>query len=181
MDMRGYFGIGVEEISKEHNLGNLMRSAHAFGASFFFTLQPFLDVRKIQQSDTSGSFDHMPYFEYNSIEEFSLPKKCQLVGVEFLEDSVDLPSFKHPSQAAYILGPEMGSLSEEVLERCDHVIKIPMKFCINVGTAGALVMYDRLMSLGRFPARPAQSGGPVEVFEKSFTQGHRRISRTKKS
>ena len=36
--MRGYFGIGVEGISKAMNLGNLMRSAHAFGASFFFTV-----------------------------------------------------------------------------------------------------------------------------------------------
>ena len=36
--MRGYFGIGVEGISKEMNLGNLFRSAHAFGASFVFTV-----------------------------------------------------------------------------------------------------------------------------------------------
>ncbi|MEE8144119.1 MAG: TrmH family RNA methyltransferase, partial [Kiloniellales bacterium] len=34
--MRGYFAIGVEGISKPMNLGNLLRSAHAFGASFFF-------------------------------------------------------------------------------------------------------------------------------------------------
>ena len=38
--MRGYFGIGVEGISKPMNLGNLLRSAHAFGASFFFTVSP---------------------------------------------------------------------------------------------------------------------------------------------
>ncbi len=36
--MRGYFAIGVENISKEMNLGNLFRSAHAFGASFVFTV-----------------------------------------------------------------------------------------------------------------------------------------------
>jgi hypothetical protein len=35
---RGYFAIGVEGISKAVNLGNLLRSAHAFGASFVFTL-----------------------------------------------------------------------------------------------------------------------------------------------
>src|SRR3546814_8737917 len=34
--MRGYFAIGAEGISKPMNLGSLMRSAHAFGASFFF-------------------------------------------------------------------------------------------------------------------------------------------------
>ena len=36
--MRGYFAIGAERISKPMNLGNLLRSAHAFGASFFFTI-----------------------------------------------------------------------------------------------------------------------------------------------
>ena len=36
--MRGYFGIGAEEISKPINLGALMRTANAFGASFFFTI-----------------------------------------------------------------------------------------------------------------------------------------------
>ena len=36
--MRGYFAIGAERISKPMNLGNLLRSAHAFGAKFFFTI-----------------------------------------------------------------------------------------------------------------------------------------------
>ena len=37
--MRGYFGIGVDRISKTMNVGNLFRSAHAFGAGFVFTVQ----------------------------------------------------------------------------------------------------------------------------------------------
>ena len=36
--MRGYFGIGVEGISKPMNMGSLIRSGHAFGASFAFTV-----------------------------------------------------------------------------------------------------------------------------------------------
>ncbi len=35
---RGYFAIGAERMSKSLNLGNLMRSAHGFGASFTFTV-----------------------------------------------------------------------------------------------------------------------------------------------
>jgi hypothetical protein len=35
-----------------------------------------------------------------------------------------------------------------------------MKFCVNVGVAGAIVMYDRLLSLGRFAERPISTGGP---------------------
>ena len=176
--MRGFFGIGVQEISKERNLGNLVRSAHSFDASFFFTIGSELNVKTIRSSDTSGAYDHMPFYEYESFEDFKLPKKCALVGVEFVEDSVELPSFKHPLQAAYIMGPEMGELNQDVMDACDHVIKIPMKFCINVGTAGAIVMYDRLISLGKFAARPAKSGGPdIEMSE--HIHGLRRISRKK--
>ena len=36
--MRGYFGIGIEGVSKPMNLGSLMRTAHAFGASFCFAI-----------------------------------------------------------------------------------------------------------------------------------------------
>lgn len=162
---RGYFGIGVEGISKEQNVGTIARTAHSFGASFFFTIDPSVDVHGFRSSDTSDAFDHVPYHQYDSVESFELPQKCQLVGVEFMEGSVDLPSFRHPTRAAYVLGPEMGSLSPELTARCDHVIKIPMKFCVNVGVAGALVMYDRLLSTGKFAERPVSAGGPKEPFE----------------
>ncbi len=37
-----------------------------------------------------------------------------------------------------------------------------MRFSVNLGVAGALVMYDRLMSLGRHAPRPVAEGGPTE-------------------
>lgn len=160
--MRGYFSIGVEGISKPQNLGNLVRSAHSFGASYFFTIAPALDVREVKRSDTSDAFEHLPFYEYETLDDFRLPAKCALVGVELLPHSVDLPSFKHPLRAAYVLGPELGSISPELQARCDHVIKIPMKFCVNVGVAGALVMYDRLISMGKFLPRPVMAGGKTE-------------------
>ena len=62
-----------------------------------------------------------------------------------------------------MLGPERGSLSPALVERCDHVVKIPTRFCVNVGVAAAIVMYDRVLTLGRFPPRPMTPGGPVET------------------
>lgn len=158
--MRGFFGIGVEGISKPMNVGNLLRSAHAFGASFFFTVAPVVDVRGMRDSDTSDAFGHIPFYNFESPKDLLLPRGASLVAIELLPDAVDLPSFHHPQQAVYVLGPEKGNVSDAMLARCDHVIKIPMKFCINVGVAGALVMYDRLLSLGRFPDRPVHTGGP---------------------
>jgi tRNA G18 (ribose-2'-O)-methylase SpoU len=157
---RGYFGIGVEGISKPMNVGNLLRSAHSFGASFFFTVSPVVDVYGMRASDTSGAFDNIPFYNFTKTADLILPEQTSLVAIEFLKDSIDLPSFRHPKSAVYVLGPEMGNVSDEMLARCDYTIKIPMKFCVNVGVAGALVMYDRLLSRGKFPDRPVHEGGP---------------------
>jgi len=73
--------------------------------------------------------------------------------VELTPDAIDLPSFRHPARAAYILGPEGGSLSPEMIAKCEFTVKIPMSFCINVAMAGAIVMYDRMRSMGRFAER----------------------------
>jgi tRNA G18 (ribose-2'-O)-methylase SpoU len=150
---RGYFAIGVEGISKAVNLGNLLRSAHAFGASFVFTINA--DDRALQmQADTSKASIHLPLYHWRSLAELKLPKGCSLVGVEIQEDAHELPSFPHPLRAAYVLGPERGALSAELAARCQHLVRIPAAFSLNLATAGAIVMYDRMRSLGRFGSRP---------------------------
>lgn len=151
---RGYFGVGVEGSSKIMNAGNLLRTTHAFGGSFFFFVQPAIDTRELRHSDTAASTEGMPVYQFENAGEVLLPKGCKLVGVELTEDAIDLPRFRHPPQAAYIMGPEKGNLSDAMQKRCDHIVKIPMKFCVNVGVAGALVIYDRLMCNNRRYDRP---------------------------
>lgn len=160
--MRGYFGIGVERISKPYNVGNLFRSAHAFGASFVFTVNATYERGKGGRSDTADSLGQMPFYSFPDVDSLMLPNGCVLVGVELTDDAVDLPSFQHPVHAAYILGPERASLSQATVAKCDHVVRIPTRFCLNVGIAGALVMYDRMITRGRFPPRPVRAGGPTE-------------------
>lgn len=159
--MRGYFAIGVQGLSKEGNFGNLVRTGHAFGASFFFTIAAEKSFAK-PGTDTSRSSDHLPYYPWGSVEEMLLPKDCRLVGVELTDDAVDLPSFRHPTKCAYILGPERGNLSAALQAKCDFIVKIPTRFCLNVATAGAIIMYDRVQSMGGFAERPVRAGGPTE-------------------
>jgi len=168
--MRGYFGIGVEGISKAHNLGAVLRTAHAFGASFAFTVAADHKLRQINQTDTSKSNIHVPFYEWDHGEALLLPKGCALVGVELTPDAIDLPSFRHPLNAAYILGPEAGSLSPHLQDRCDHIIKIPTKFCLNVSLAAALTLYDRTLSVGGYPARPVRPGGEYMANVKDWSR-----------
>ncbi len=160
--MRGFFGIGADRISKAQNVGALMRTAHAFGASFFFTVGETYSRRQLKQSDTSGSPGNLPYYRFDDPDSLLLPQGCSLVGVEITDDAIELPSFHHPKAAAYVLGPERGALDPDLVDRCDHVVKIPTRFSINVGLAGALVMYDRMLSMGLFAPRPHRPGAPTE-------------------
>ncbi len=156
---RGYFAIGAERMSKALNLGNLMRSAHGFGASFTFTVGATYQALEAR-ADTSKGQWHIPHYNWASPDAMVLPQGCKLVGVELLDDAIDLPSFRHPLRAAYVLGPEHGSLSPELAARCSYVVRIPTSFCINVAMAGAIVMYDRVRSMARFADRPLREGGP---------------------
>ncbi len=160
--MRGYFGIGVEGLSKAMNAGSLFRTAHAFGASFVFTVGAVYPREEGMRSDTSKADGNIPLFEFEDVGDFRLPKGCALVGIEITEEARDLPTFRHPRRAAYVLGSERGGLSDEMLGACDHVVRIPTRFSVNLAVAGAIVMYDRLISLGRFGARPLLAGQEPE-------------------
>ncbi|HTE79144.1 MAG TPA: RNA methyltransferase, partial [Reyranella sp.] len=138
--MKGYFGIGVEGVSKAMNVGTLFRTAHAFDAAFVFTVRAHYDSRKGGQADTSDTPRSVPTYHFAGLEDFRLPLGCRLVGVEIVDDAIDLPSFRHPRQAAYILGSEREGLSADLQSRCDFVVKIPTRFSVNLGVAGALIM-----------------------------------------
>jgi tRNA G18 (ribose-2'-O)-methylase SpoU len=163
---RGYFGLGVEGISKPMNLGAVLRTAHAFNASFAFSIDALFDVPSVLASDTSVAFNSLPLQLYKNLDEFKLPFGCRLIGIEITEDAIDLPGFTHPLAAAYVLGAERDSLSPALQARCDFIVRIPTKFCVNLAVAGAIVMYDRMISLGRFAERPVRVGGPAATQRK---------------
>ena len=77
--MRGYFAVGVDGISKPMNLGNLLRISHAFGASFFFTIDGKVRLSDAQ-SDTSQAEGHLPIYDFATAAEFRLPQGCRIVG-----------------------------------------------------------------------------------------------------
>ncbi len=158
---RGYFGIGVEGVSKSANVGALLRTAHAFGAAFCFTVNAGFDSRASRLADTSDTPRHVPLWRFDDPATMALPDECVLVGVELLAEATELPAFRHPLSAAYILGPERSGLSPATLARCRHIVRIPTRFALNLAVAGALVLYDRLLQQGRFGDRPVASGGGI--------------------
>ena len=157
---RGYFAIGAERISKSLNLGNLLRSAHGFGASFTFTIGATYQALEAR-ADTSKGAQHLPHYNWAKRRRAGAAGGMP-AGRGGAARRGHRPAELPPSlRAAYVLGPERGALSPELIARCDHVVRIPTSFCVNLAMAGAIVMYDRVRSLGRFAERPLVEGGPA--------------------
>ena len=139
---RGYFGIGIERPKSGVNLGTLWRSAYCLGADFIFTIG---DRYHPQSSDTVKAWRHVPYWRFDDWEDFvnHIPYDCVTVGIELTEEAEPLKDFKHPERCIYLLGPEDGSLSKEAQEYCKYLVKFGSKHCLNVASAGSIVLYDR--------------------------------------
>lgn len=143
MSRRGHFGIGVYRPKTKENIGSLMRSAHAFGAAYAFTIGRRYER---QASDVTKAYRHMPLWHFTDFADFqrSRPMGSLLVGIECPGDK-PLRDFDHPHAACYLLGSEDHGLPAEVLAARQKVVTIcGAKYCLNVANAGTVVLYDRV-------------------------------------
>lgn len=100
---------------------------------------------KQQSSDTVASTRHIPYFNYMDTEDFvkHRPMYADVFTIEITDKAWNLVNFAHPKQALYMLGSEGGGISKELLSLFPS-IQIPSRNCLNLATAGSIVMYDRI-------------------------------------
>lgn len=103
---------------------------------------PEINVRRLS-TDPGRAYRHVPILEVDDIFDV-LPKDCTPVAVELTDDAIDLTNFVHPERACYIFGPENESVSDELLAKCEYVVKIPTTMSLNLGMTVNIVMYDRL-------------------------------------
>ena len=143
-----FFGIGILNGKTPENLGVLWRSAQNLGASFIFTIG---NRYAKQASDTHNAVKSMPYFHYETFQDFfrNLPKGARIVGVEMTENSEILEDFKHPRRCVYLLGAEDHGLTKEAIDQAHFLVEFPSKMSLNVAVAGSIVLYDRTRSKKR--------------------------------
>lgn len=145
---RGFWGIGIYRPKTETNVGTLWRSAVIFGASFVFTIGR--RYRK-QSSDTLCAAGQVPCWNFTCWDDFKehVPLAARVVCVELAEKARLLDQFIHPPTAIYLLGAEDHGLPRNILEG-QQVVQVPSArpLCLNVATAGSIVMYDRFIKGG---------------------------------
>lgn len=138
---RGFFMVGVYHPKTEVNIGTLVRSAFAFHSAGVFTI----GKRYKKQASDVKLHRHIPITEFKTMEDFRahIPLDARMVAVEIVDDAVDLRDFKHPERAVYLLGAEDHGIPKELMSGMMKV-KIPSAICLNVATAGSIIMYDRI-------------------------------------
>ena len=145
LNVPGFCGIGIERSKTPLNVGTLWRSAAILGADFIFTV----GKRYPQQaSDTVKAWRHIPYWEFEDLDDLRTPYDAPLIGVEMEDRARMLANFTHPQRAVYLLGAEDHGLSKRALDRCHQLIKLPGAYSLNVAVAGSLVLHDRAVKLG---------------------------------
>lgn len=137
-----YFGIGIQNGKTPENLGVLWRTAQNLGAHYIFTIG---NRYAKQACDTHNAVKAMPYFHYDTFQEFynNMPKGSRLVGVELDDKAKELETFNHPRRCVYLLGAEDHGLSKEAIEKSHFLVKFNSELSLNVAVAGSIVMYDR--------------------------------------
>jgi len=140
---RGYFGLAIYHPKTATNWGSLTRTAKILGCSFVAVIgSRFL----IPVFDTAKSYRHVPTHEFSTFEEFKkfMPVDCQLVGVELDQRAKELRNFVHPERAVYLMGAEDYGLPQDIMEKCDIIVRLYGKYPMNVSCAGSIVLYHRV-------------------------------------
>lgn len=92
-------------------------------------------------------------------------KDVPIIAIEFGETEY-LPEFEHEQrEAVYVFGPEDGSIPKVMRHLCWQFVQIPTRYCLNLSTAVATVLYDRALKLGDFDREVGSLSPLVEPLE----------------
>jgi len=162
------FAIAAWEISKEHNVGTLVRTAHAAAASEVILLGE--REWNVAAAKTSEDFTEIVQLDAD-VDAFRAhlgARGWNLVAVELAEGSVNLFDAAYPERPCFLLGAELGGVPEALLDDAALVVQIPqwgLVPCLNLAVAGSIVVYDHLAKLKVRGQLGRPDGGLVEASE----------------
>ena len=141
---RGFACIGLDRPTDSVNVGHALRAAFCFDARLVIIGGNPSGIRLPKlHTDPMRSFRHVPVIRSNNLLN-AVPEGTAIVGIELSDDASTLMDFNHPERACYVFGPENGSISNDILDRCSHKVMIPTMASLNLGMTVNIVMYDRL-------------------------------------
>lgn len=150
------FGVAVYNISKEFNIGSLLRTAHCAKVKDFFLIgeKSFNTYAAV----SSEKWTKINYFQ--SIEEFLLgieKTNYALLLVDQTKNSKSLFDFDFPERPLFLLGTEKGGLPEHIKNKNYPTVEIPqygLVHSLNMSCAGSIVIYHYLYKVYKNALNP---------------------------
>lgn len=159
------FAVAAWEISKEHNVGSLVRTAHATAAAEVILVgRREFNVEAARTAELYTDVVHLA--DEQALRRRMASRGWQLVAVEIDERSMSLFEAEYPPNPCFLLGPELGALPESLLADAATVVQIPqwgLVPSLNLAIAGSIVIYDYLAKLHHSGGLDRPEGGLATV------------------
>ena len=142
------FIVILDEITDVHNLGSIIRSAECLGAhGVIIPKRRAAQVNSVVAKSSAGAVEYLPVCRVTNISDTleTLKEKglwiygADMEGEKYIyEENFDVP-------VGLVIGSEGSGLGRLVKEKCDILIKIPMKGHINslnASNAASIIIYE---------------------------------------
>jgi tRNA G18 (ribose-2'-O)-methylase SpoU len=143
------FVIAVINMSKEMNIGSLLRTAHAGAARELLLIgEPSYNT---YAAATADRWTDVNYLETpTDLIAWTQQEQMDLVAVEHEDRAVGLFEATYPGRPVFVLGAEKLGVPREVLDAAKLIVQIPqwgLVPSLNVAAAGSIVIYDFIAKL----------------------------------
>ncbi len=150
--------------TKEHNIGSLVRTAHAVAAEEVVLVgDRDWNVEAARTAELYTTVTQVADLE--AFREHLAAGRWNLVAVELDARAANLFEAEYPDRPCFLLGAEVGGVPEALLAESRLIVQIPqwgLVPSLNVAVAGSIVVYDYLAKQHRMGRLARPDGGLFE-------------------
>lgn len=152
----------LDQLQDPQNLGTLIRTAEAVGAhGVVLPRHRAVGVTPAAERASAGAIQHLQVAEVTNLNRAVDDLKQQglwIVGLD-AQGHHDLAAVDPSTPLAVVVGSESKGISRLLREKCDYLVKLPMRGrvgSLNAAVAGSIVLYDLFRRRSAtMPNRPA--------------------------
>lgn len=133
--------IAVENVSRDFNMGTIVRNANAFNISTVH----IVGRRQWNKRGAMVTDRYMNIVYHPTVADFvAAVSDATIIGVDNVDGSQPLAGTRLPQHAVLVFGSEGDGLSQEMIEACETLVAIEQfgsTRSVNVGVASGIAMY----------------------------------------
>jgi 23S rRNA (guanosine2251-2'-O)-methyltransferase len=141
----------LDLLKDPHNVGALLRTAEAVGAhGAVIQRRRAVDVTPAVVHTSAGAVEHLPVAQVTNLGRaiaWLKEQRLWVVGLEALREAEPYDQADLTGPLAVVVGSEGQGMRRLVRERCDFLVRLPMRgriSSLNASVAGSVLLYETL-------------------------------------